>query len=156
MWLRRQQGKGFSDLTMATTALNGTGSSSSYLQIPGTTRSESRAVPVAYSSQPRADFSPELVIRLQLLQWDPRQAASHVKIKSEIPLSFFLFLNIKDMILVQSETNAHIVYLKGSHRGTSLRSLEEWNTALLSAPFLLLRKTALQPEHWLEITLNLQ
>lgn len=83
--------------------------------------------------------------------------ALDAKTKSDISLSFFS-LNIKDTdtILVQSETNAYMVYLRGSRGGTSLRSLEDWNTALLSAPFLLLRKTALQPEHGLKITLNLQ
>lgn len=54
-WRLPPRGQGDSrekvDFTMARTALNGTGSSSSYLQIPGTTRKESRAEPVAYSSE---------------------------------------------------------------------------------------------------------
>lgn len=78
MWLRRQQGQGLSDFTMATTALSETESSSSYLQLPRTIRGENRAEPVAYRAGIAPDQGlispPELIIRLQQLQWDPRQA----------------------------------------------------------------------------------
>lgn len=83
---------------MAMTALNRTGSSSSYLQNPGATRRESRA----YSSEIVADqgwFLPRTGYPTAAPTVEPQASCSDlalgVKTKSEIPFFFFFSFNYK-------------------------------------------------------------